>query len=80
MTGKWGQIQGSLQSMRNFDGRVLSIPLILMEAEGWGEKEICSEGLLTVKNKERGGGGGVKITPPANPLSTLTPNQIWPVR
>ena len=44
MTGKWGQIQGSLQSMRNFDGRVLSISLILMEAEGWGEKEICSRG------------------------------------
>ena len=29
-------------------------PLILMAAEGWGEKEICTKGAV---------GGGVKITP-----------------
>ena len=49
-----------------------------MEAEDWGEKEICSK---TVKNKEKAGDGGVNTTLPC-PLpspSTLTPNQTWPV-
>ena len=27
-----------------------------MVAEGWGEKEICTKGVVMVKNKERGGG------------------------
>ena len=28
-----------------------------MVAEGWEEKEICTKGVLMVKNKERGGVG-----------------------
>ena len=31
--------------------------LILMVAEGWGEKEVCTNGRSTVKNMESGGVG-----------------------
>ena len=57
-----------------------------MAAEGWGEKKFIPRGRSTVKNKERGGGRGVKITyvfpplpRPLPPPSTLTANQKWPV-
>ena len=32
-----------------------------MAAEGWGEEKFIPRGRSTVKNKERGGGRGVKI-------------------
>ena len=35
-----------------------------MEVEGWGEKEMFTNGAVDGKNEERGGGEGVKITPP----------------
>ena len=34
-----------------------------MAAEGWGEENFIPRGRSTVKNKEMGGGKGVKITP-----------------
>ena len=39
--------------------------LILIVVEGWREKEICTKGALSVKNKERGrvGEGGFCPTP-----------------
>ena len=49
MTGKWGQIQGSLQSRSNFGEQELSISLILMKVEGWGEKEIFTNGAVDDK-------------------------------
>ena len=56
-----------------------------MEAEGWGEKEICTKGAVDSQNKERGGGMGARIIflpfpCPLPPLSTLTLNQTCPVR
>ena len=33
-----------------------------MGAEGWGEEKFIPRGWLTVKNKERDGGRGVRIT------------------
>lgn len=39
-----------------------------MEAEGWGEKEICTK---TVKNKEKAGDGGVNTTFPCPPTLTI---------
>ena len=57
-----------------------------MGAEGWEEEKFIPRGWSTVKNKERGGGRGVKITYVISPLprplpppSTLTANQKWPV-
>ena len=57
-----------------------------MAAEGWGEEKFIPRVRSTVKNKERGGGRGVKITyvfsplpRPLSPPSTLTANQKWPV-
>ena len=49
MTGKWGQIQGSLQSRSNFGEQELSISMILMKVEGWGEREICTKGAVDNK-------------------------------
>ena len=63
----------SLQSRRNFDERVLSIFLTkimaaIFDFNGSGrlvrEKKNVPRGQLTVKNKERGKGGAVKITSP----------------
>ena len=50
-----------------------------MGMEGWREIDICS---VPVKNKERGGNGGVDIFGPSCPLPPpppLFPNQTWPV-
>ena len=50
-----------------------------MGMEGWREKDICS---VPVKNKERGGNGGVDIFGLSCPLPSpppLFPNQTWPV-
>ena len=49
-----------------------------MAAEGWGEEKFIPRGRSTVKNKERGGGRGVKIThlfsPPPPPTPTVHSN------
>ena len=45
-----------------------------MAAEGWGEEKFIPRGRSTVKNKERGGGRGVKrrlFSPPPPPTSTI---------
>ena len=80
-------VASSLQSRRNFGGRVLSIFLTNMMAANFdlngsgrlGERrKFVPKGRSSVKNKERGRGWEVKIFPFARPLhppSTLTPNQ-----
>ena len=46
-----------------FSWRKLRPPsVILMRAEGWGEKEFCTKGVVD-RNKERGRGRGMKFTP-----------------
>ena len=44
-----------------------------MAAEGWGEEKFIPRGRSTVKNKERGGGRGVKITYVFSPLPRPLP-------
>ena len=45
----------SMQCRQNFGERTLSISWILKVEEGWGEKEISTDGV--VDRREEGGGG-----------------------
>ena len=45
----------SMQCRQNFGERTLSISWILKVEEGWGEKEISTDGV--VGRREEGGGG-----------------------
>ena len=53
-----------------------------MAAERWGEKEICTKEAVDGQKKGEGWGWRSEdylLALPLTPLSTLTPNQSWPV-
>ena len=53
-----------------------------LQWKAWERKKSVQSGWGTVKNKDRGGSGGVNILfafpHPFPPWATLTPNQTWP--
>lgn len=49
-----------------------------MATEGWGEKEICTKGVVDGQTWGGGGGGGVKITP-AQKVIVILQNSVCPL-